>query len=140
MISIEIEDIDKRIEFTHRQWVMWAEQICYEGPYKGRFTIYILYELSNELKFKFRIYRLFVYLITYAEIVVRSALTLKLLFTPAGSITAAATTSLPERIGGDKNFDYRYAWVSLRIVMGGLNSETKRLIFFCSFSLLRSGM
>ena len=48
----------------------------------------------------------------YRAEVRRSTLALKLLlFSPTGAIAAAATTSLPERIGGDKNYDYRYAWI-----------------------------
>lgn len=66
----------------------------------------------------------------YREAVVRSLITLKALtYAPSGGIVAAATTSLPEQLGGPRNWDYRYCWIRdatftlLALLDGGFSTE-----------------
>ena len=68
----------------------------------------------------------------YRALVQRSLITLKALtFVPTGGIVAAPTTSLPERFGGARNWDYRYCWIRdatftlLALINNGYTDEAR---------------
>jgi GH15 family glucan-1,4-alpha-glucosidase len=85
-----------------------------EGPFSSGPAL--LERCQRELKENVRFWQDWImksqYQGRWREMVKRSCLVLKLLtFAPTGAIVAAPTASLPERLGGDRNWDYRYTWL-----------------------------
>ncbi|MCL4452244.1 MAG: glycoside hydrolase family 15 protein [Candidatus Thermoplasmatota archaeon] len=81
----------------------------------------------------------------YSQQVSRSALALKgLFYEPTGLMVAAPTSSLPEAIGGERNFDYRYAWVRdtayvvEALSMIGLKKEATKFLYDMMESITKS--
>ncbi|MFB4271706.1 glycoside hydrolase family 15 protein [Nonomuraea sp. GTA35] len=90
------------LDDTERTWTGWLRDCAYRGGHR------------------------------YGEAVRRSLLTLKALtYAPTGGLVAAPTTSLPEEIGGTRNWDYRYSWLrdasfTLRALLGaGFEDEAR---------------
>ena len=113
----------ERAWFTLTYGNSWEEdpaQIQWEGAFND--TVRIWKNWTRRLKYEGK----------YHEAVERSLITLKTLtFRPTGGIVAAPTTSLPEHLGGVRNWDYRYCWLRdstftlLALMNGGFYQEAE---------------
>ncbi|MEU0397112.1 glycoside hydrolase family 15 protein [Streptomyces sp. NPDC006208] len=114
-VPLECDEQDVRTEFTLSRGetaVFALDRVTGETPPHGCPLAEAEHEFTATVAFWRRWLQQSRYRGRWREMVHRSALTLKLLtYAPTGAIVAAPTTSLPEQIGGGRNWDYRYAWV-----------------------------
>ena len=106
---------------TSAVWRLSSGQEAYlaltqQLPYQLRPRMHERRELELRVEFTTRFWKQWSEICTYRgpyrEQVLRSALVLKsLTYASTGAIVAAPTTSLPEEIGGERNWDYRYTWL-----------------------------
>ncbi|MCQ0989379.1 glycoside hydrolase family 15 protein [Jiella marina] len=110
-LSIEGTDIvgDTELEEGEKCWVVLCPGFVENLPVVDRYVSRSFHETRD---FWHKWVNRGTYPTFWRELVVRSALTLKLLTSSEyGSIAAAATFGLPEVLGGERNWDYRYCWV-----------------------------
>ena len=112
-VPIDISSDGATARFTLRQGESAQFVMAYGRSRSGRLSTYRTEQRLDETA---RYWRRIVSEIQYdgcwSEAVTRSLLTLRLMtYRPTGAIIAAPTTSLPENIGGTRNWDYRYAWL-----------------------------
>ena len=112
-------DLDREVNDVRGSWSMRAGQVggvVLETGAKAESRKLDAHDVLDMFNQTVRFWRDWVGKSSYdgrwREIVDRSAITLKLMtYAPTGALVAAPTTSLPEQIGGERNWDYRFTWV-----------------------------
>jgi GH15 family glucan-1,4-alpha-glucosidase len=118
---------DFTVEEGERVWFTLTYGVSYESDPD---QIHAMQALKETERFWLRRSAQLAYKGKYREVVERSLITLKAMtFLPTGGMVAAVTTSLPESIGGERNWDYRYCWLRdttftlLALANGGFHDE-----------------
>lgn len=114
-VPLEISENDGYAEFTlnHGETADFVLELVKNKPSEfSNLSMFVSRELDETLDYWKSWVNNSTYNGRWREIVNRSALVLKLLTSHKyGSVVAAPTFSLPEHIGGDRNWDYRYTWI-----------------------------
>ncbi len=112
-VALRGEDLSTKADFTiaanQREWFVLSYGPSYRPPPAA---LDVTAALADTLAFWREWAARCTYHGAYRDAVMRSLLTLKALtFTETGAVLAAPTTSLPEQLGGPRNWDYRYCWI-----------------------------
>jgi GH15 family glucan-1,4-alpha-glucosidase len=135
-LSIEDGDAVARVTLREGESVWWIlEQLTEEAPPSPADDAYVRAAFKDTVNYWRRWIGTSSYSGRWRDAVNRSALTLKLLHSRRyGAIVAAPTLGLPEVIGGDRNWDYRYTWVRdasftlYALIRLGMTAETKAFV------------
>ncbi|MFB6436602.1 glycoside hydrolase family 15 protein [Streptomyces sp. NPDC056411] len=146
-LEYDEEDVWTEFELSQGETTVFAlEQVSSDAPPRHCPLAEVEREFAATVAFWRRWLHQSRYRGRWREMVHRSALTLKLLtYAPTGAIVAAPTTSLPEQIGGGRNWDYRYVWVRdaafavYALLRLGFTEETEAFMGFLTRHTNRRG-
>ena len=106
----------RRARPGHPRGRAWSAAWCWRRRRPGRRTRFPVAEIERLFDDTAAFWRSWLarcqYTGRWREMVARSAITLKLMtYAPSGALVAAPTAGLPEQVGGERNWDYRYTWI-----------------------------